>query len=127
MVDEQKLRQLAEAANLSAKQMSDLSNPKFMVAVQQRRAFRKVVPAFAIVLLDELQTLRSERTALLANEQNLQAAVKQARIDALELSMEMCRNMVTPTMLRETAPNSAYEAACTDCEFAIESLKGKTP
>lgn len=82
-------------------------------------------PAAILSLLDELQTLREERTAWRVTAENAEAAVKQARIDALDLAMEMCRNMVAPNLASNTAPYSAYEAACIDCESAIESLKGK--
>lgn len=91
-----------------------------MNAIQQmprarRRAadayLRAENPAAILSLLDELQTLREERTAWRVTAENAEAAVKQARIDALEDAKQACIN----------------EADQFDSDYvaAIESLKGQ--
>jgi len=70
MVDEQKLRELADQ----------------LICHPVSRSIEEIESAGEAIksMMDELQQLRSERTALLVNEQNLEAAVKRARVDALE-------------------------------------------
>lgn len=81
---------------------------KAAVELEQAQAER-------ISLLDELQTLREERTAWRVTAENAEAAVKQARIDALEEARSIVRGYVI----------HAGDADRLSC--AIESLKGKTP
>ena len=71
MVDEQKLRQLAEAASLTTKRLVDMSQEEFHAADNLRREFKKAAnPAAILSLLDELQTLREERTAWRVTAEN---------------------------------------------------------
>lgn len=144
-MDELKLKELAIASSLSVQQRADMNEAEFFESEGLRREFRRTAPDAILSLLaklesaqgeiralrcteagllSELQTLREERTAWRVTAENAEAAVKQARIDALDVAMEMCRNMVAPNLASNTAPYSAYEAACIDCESAIESLKG---
>lgn len=133
MVDEQKLRALADQC---------ICHPVSR-SIEEIEAAGEAIKS----LLEELQTLRSERTAWrvtaenaeaelkLINEMNdqlreqntavdeacarLEAAVKQARIDALE---EAAR------MVFDTGPKELPLALVTHgFVAAIESLKGQTP
>ena len=70
MVDEQKLRELAGAANLGVRELADMNSTEFHAADEQRRKFRHEAPAAILSLLDELQTLRSERTAWRVTAEN---------------------------------------------------------
>jgi len=82
-------------------------------------------PAALLALLDELQSLRSERTAWRVTAENAEAAVKQARIDALEAA----RDAVSAEEILEAEDNAddAYNCGVLDCVRAVEKLKGKTP
>jgi len=70
MIDEQNLRELAEAANLSTKQRADMTALEFEDAEAKRFAFRESAPTAILALLDELQSLRSERTAWRVSAEN---------------------------------------------------------
>lgn len=67
MIDEQKLRELAE-------DMISLSKNGLLEIEDVNDA-----PAAILALLDELATLRSERTALLVNKQNLREELEALR------------------------------------------------
>lgn len=115
MIDEQALREFANT----------------LISEPVSRSIEEIECAgeFILTLLDELATLRSERTA----------AVKQARIDALEESAAICK-------AKAVHMESEAQAALADgeeeeeitslrssawllsvCASSIESLKGKTP
>ena len=108
MIDEQKLRELAEAATHGPWEHDDDTGDEdghnvmaggFYVAecfdhaggmgVPPNTAGKNADfisaanPAAILAMLDELQSLRSERTAWRVTAENAEAAVKQARIDAL--------------------------------------------
>lgn len=72
----------------------------------------------------ELATLRQERTAWRVTAENAEAAVKQARIDALEEAKRVVddETLTDP----QDASDDAYNAAVYDCVRAIRSLK-ETP
>ena len=112
MVDEQKLRQLAIASILSIQQRADMNEAEFSDCEDMRREFRHNAPKAILSLLDELQTLRSERTECRVTAENAEAAVKQARIDALEEAKTLIENY--PFLL------TAKAEICS----AIELLKG---
>ena len=114
MVDEQKLRQLAIASSLSIQQRADMNEAEFSDCEDMRREFRHNAPKAILSLLDELHTLREERTAWRVTAENSESAVKQARIDALEEAKTLIENY--PFWLGTTAKAEI----CT----AIESLKG---
>ena len=157
MVDEQKLRQLAEAATPGTwlkeghtiyslmhfgwrKGVEQFKN-RFWTAVykdndcpeEERQAnvdfIASANPAAILAMLDELQTLRSERTAWRVTAENAEAAVKQARIDALEEAKLACEAEADESKL--SAPGASdgrydwKEDGARDCVSAIESLKGK--
>lgn len=109
MVDEQKLRQLAtrvsQLANLEANELAQVMDD---------------ASAAILSLLDELQTLREERTAWRVTAENAEAAVKQARIDALEEAAAICK--ANAAMCSEGVMRLTLEANAA----AIESLK-ETP
>lgn len=117
MVDEQKQQQVLEEIGIRLSKLANLESDDLAQAMNEGS-----LAIFA--LIEQNRILREERTAWRVTAENAEAAVKQARIDALDLAMEMCRNMVTPNLASNTAPCSAYETACVDCETAIESLKG---
>jgi hypothetical protein len=152
MVDEQKLRQLAEAAkgwSLDKVQQvqDDLEEGIARVGAENDDGtFAEVVvidtgmyfaeeqaavlahfyaaanPAAILSLLEELQTLREERTAWRVTAENAEAAVKQARIDALEEA----KQAVSAEELTEPEDNAddAYNRGVLDCVRAVEKLKG---
>lgn len=119
MIDEQKLRELAEAANLSIKQRADMTALEFEDAEAKRFAFRESAPTAILALIDELQSLRSERTAWRVTAENAEAAAKQARVDALEEARAIC--------IRQAGLSVPSYDTAIQCADAIESLKGKTP
>lgn len=87
----------------------------------------------------EVESLRSERTALLVNEQNLEEAVKRARVDALTDAAKACELISVdkwalykgrePYTGQEPGRAADFTQGQSDgaelCEQAIESLKGK--
>jgi hypothetical protein len=128
MIDEQKLRELAEdMISLSKNGLLELEDVKD-------------APSAILALLDELQSLRSERTAWRVTAENAEAAVKQARIDALE---EAKKHLVTlkdqslSAQTKDAAPMTFADDVNKNIRLAtvllagafndIESLKGKTP
>lgn len=138
MIDEQKLRELAEAAKLSIQQLSDMSALEFEAAEAKRFEFRESAPSAILALLDELATLRQERTAWRVTAENAEAAVKQARDDALE---EAKQHLVTlkerslAAQTKDAAPMTFADDVNKNIRLAtvllagaiddIESLKGK--
>ena len=150
MVDEQKLRQLAEAAtpgpwsafvvgNTVSVDIGDKPTGASKCIVHwmgfdscdlpkkawkaNARLIAAANPAAILALLDELHALRSERTAWRVSAENAEAAVKQARIDALEEA----KQAVSAEEILEVEDNAddAYNCGVIDCVRAIESLKGK--
>lgn len=111
MIDEQALRELANT----------------LISEPVSRSIEEIECAgeFIKVLLDELRSLRSERTAWRVTAENAEAAVKQARIDA----MEEAREAVSAEEILEAEDNAddAYNCGVLDCVRAVEKLKGKTP
>jgi len=74
------------------------------------------------------ESLRSERTAWRVTAENAEAAVKQARIDALEEAKQACANLIGGASMFATLREcNLNNTAVRDCVDAIESLKGKTP
>ena len=80
-------------------------------------------PAAILSLLDELQTLREERTAWRVTAENAEAAVKQARIDALEEAKQAVADVDEPGWTGYECPNT-FQDGVHACAVAIESLKG---
>jgi hypothetical protein len=76
-------------------------------------------------VVDALQQAREERTAWRITAENAEAAVKQARIDALEEAMQA----VSAEEILEAEDNAddSYNCGVLDCVRAVEKLKGKTP
>jgi len=72
----------------------------------------------------ELQQAQEERTAWRVTAENAEAAVKQARIDALEEAKQACQKRVSVWPLN--AGSSDYDCEAVACADAIESLK-ETP
>lgn len=104
MVDEQKLRELADQ----------------LICHPVSRSIEEIESAGEAIktMLDELQTLREERTAWRVTAENAEAAVKQARIDALEEAAAICQ--ANASMCSEGVMRLTLEANAD----AIESLKG---
>lgn len=109
MVDEQKLRKLADQ----------------LICHPVSRSIEEIESAGEAIktMLDELQTLREERTTWRVTAENAEAAVKQARIDALEEAKQRCAEK---WRIRSEAgfPREASSARALMIE--IESLK-ETP
>lgn len=151
MIDEQKLRELiAEATPGPWFVVGQPWNPKadFIVAgspdphmgryvadtedfdgegqnVQENAAWIAAAnPATISALLDELQSLRSERTAWRVTAENAEAAVKQARIDALEEARKLCDELAGFLIGHQDRMGANLIVSVRD---SIESLKGKTP
>lgn len=74
-------------------------------------------------LMAELQTLREERTAWRVTAENAEAAVKQARIDALEEAKQAVADVDEPGWTGYECPNT-FQDGVHACAVAIESLKG---
>jgi hypothetical protein len=73
----------------------------------------------------ELQQAREERAALLVTAENAEAAVKQARTDALEEAMQAVS--AEEILDAEDNADDSYNCGVLDCVRAVEKLKGKTP
>lgn len=153
MIDEQKLRELAEALKgfglTSARgvdgddsgqaELGQEIDGEFYsvgifdtfqydepeVSLKLANFYASANPDAITALLDELATLRSERTAWRVTAENAEAAVKQAREDALEDARQAVdsEELTDP----QDVSDDAYNAAVYDCLQAIKSLKGKTP
>lgn len=106
MVDKQTLREVAQAAINGDDCAYDILCDDLGSGV------------VVLSLLDELQTLREERTAWRVTAENAEAAVKQARIDALEEAAAICK--ANAAMCSEGVMRLTLEANAA----AIESLKG---
>lgn len=87
MIDEQKLRELAEHASLSIQKRADMNEAEFSDSEDKRREFRRTAPAAILALLDELQSLRSERTAWRVTAENAEEKKTQLQ----EFSKLACR------------------------------------
>lgn len=74
-------------------------------------------------LMAELQTLREERTAWRVTAENAEAAVKQAREDALEDAKQAVADVDEPGWTGYECPNT-FQDGVHACAVAIESLKG---
>ena len=74
----------------------------------------------------ELQQAREERTAWRVTAENAEAAVKQARIDALEEAKQACEKYKVPTQILGAHPDYLEGKLMQkeQCAAAIESLKG---
>lgn len=113
MVDKQTLREVAQAAINGDDCAYDILCDDLGSGV------------VVLSLLDELQTLREERTTWRVTAENAEAAVKQARIDALEEA----KQAVSAEEILDSEDNAddAYNCGVLDCVRAVEKLKGKTP
>lgn len=142
MIDEQKLRELAGAATPGHWTMQHIGRNEWGAEVwtmnneeighseiaetytsENAEFITAANPAAILALLDELQSLRSERTAWRVSAENAEAAVKQARIDALEEAKQAVADVDEPGWTGYECPNT-FQDGVHACAVAIESLKG---
>lgn len=129
-MDEEALRALAEAASNGDDIAYDIlsdglwSGSVVLELLDRVKALEDIEQEHRALLVNE-QNLREELAAWRVTAENAEAAVKQARIDALEAA----RDAVSAEEILEAEDNSddAYNCGVLDCVRAVEKLKGKTP